>query len=977
MPLPRLASLSKRYLRLAFIFTLAAAFTWSAQAATSYSFTLPSGATTSAGVYKPDGTLVRTLWSKVYYSSGTHASSAGTAPLHWDDKDDNGNTMPAGTYQIRVLFHNVTYTWEGVIGNTSSSFNGPSVHFNFLPITAMAFTGASGYYCSGYNEAHYEFTEFDPSDPQATTGHFGEYYDYRFNLTYDRPADIYCRDWALAVADATHVYFASPNGFDTATNSNYGQPGFVTKYTISNNSTAAFTTAGQNIASGPHNTTGWGDAHQYRVYPGALKVGTQPGLSGLAVQAGGTLLAVSVAPDDTVYLFNKTTGASAGTITVTGAQGLAFAPNGDLWVISGTTVKRYTSVGTSNTLAHTISGFSAPLAVAVHPSNNDLVLVTDGGASQQIKGYTATGAAATNWSTPLGLAGGHTSNGPAIANNKFWFRDIYGGSGTFLAFQPDGSFWLGDMGNARALHFSAAQAYLNQIAYRPNENVMTADMNAPTRIFSKWMEYEVDYTQTLNPGDPTAPGGNNSWKLIRNWGHGVAATYDQFWLGGLQSVVTLNNGRTWGMVNRTDHQREIVELQSGGLHFTGILFSNSASIYHNGEIRDYTKSGGIATITRRSVSFDSAGTPTWAAATTLATAPAGATDPFYHGGYTGANGPRFPFTSSGVTISLDSSAGGASGNLGMHLGGVAKGASQWLWAASPGYLTGGVYGDGPDGLGSYSTDADSFGGWAGSTAWTNGRNVVYGYNGQWSHYSNQFMHFWDNGLFVGQFGVSGDVGTVDYPDAGPVAGFASNAFSPVMVRNGSALYVYQTDEMVHSGLHRWRIDGMDDVAEVVGSGALGGSITVNQQTTTVLSVDFESAVGGTFTRVTSTGDTQSPGGTPPDASLHVGRIDGLNTYATYHLASLASGDVLAVSLDANNDNAGGDPRGMILTLFTMLSNGTVSRRFDVTTGSNQTWQQLAKTVTLTAGETNCWIYVGTGFGQNKGFADNLKATVTR
>ena len=42
--------------------------------------------------------------------------------------------------------------------------------------------------------------------------------------------------------------------------------------------------------------------------PSGIYVGTQPGLSGLTVQQNGNLLAVSVAPDNKVYLFDKRAG---------------------------------------------------------------------------------------------------------------------------------------------------------------------------------------------------------------------------------------------------------------------------------------------------------------------------------------------------------------------------------------------------------------------------------------------------------------------------------------------------------------------------------------------------------------------------------------------------------------------------------------------------------------------------------------------
>src|SRR5687767_14475836 len=83
--------------------------------AVSAAFTLPSPATTSAGVYDSDGVLVRSLWSNVHYNSGTYTAS-------WNGLDDSGILRPNGQYELRVLSNNVQYTWEGVIGNTSDSF---------------------------------------------------------------------------------------------------------------------------------------------------------------------------------------------------------------------------------------------------------------------------------------------------------------------------------------------------------------------------------------------------------------------------------------------------------------------------------------------------------------------------------------------------------------------------------------------------------------------------------------------------------------------------------------------------------------------------------------------------------------------------------------------------------------------------------------------------------------------------------------
>ena len=65
-----------------------------------FTFNLSSSASTSAGVFKTDGTLVRTLWSAVNFNAGEHTEN-------WDGLLDDGSPAMVGTYQIKVLSNNV------------------------------------------------------------------------------------------------------------------------------------------------------------------------------------------------------------------------------------------------------------------------------------------------------------------------------------------------------------------------------------------------------------------------------------------------------------------------------------------------------------------------------------------------------------------------------------------------------------------------------------------------------------------------------------------------------------------------------------------------------------------------------------------------------------------------------------------------------------------------------------------------------
>src|SRR5258708_25512715 len=98
-----------------------------AQTKNTFSFSLPANASTSAGVFSKDSILLKTLWSGVAYTAGSHTAT-------WDGTLDDGTLAPPADYYIRVLSNNVQYHWDGVIGNTSSAVSGPTVQGFFDPL---------------------------------------------------------------------------------------------------------------------------------------------------------------------------------------------------------------------------------------------------------------------------------------------------------------------------------------------------------------------------------------------------------------------------------------------------------------------------------------------------------------------------------------------------------------------------------------------------------------------------------------------------------------------------------------------------------------------------------------------------------------------------------------------------------------------------------------------------------------------------
>ena len=756
-------------------------------ASSTFSFTLDAPCKTSAGVYTPDGTLIRTLWSKVRYQAGTNAAV-------WDGLDDNGAPTAAGLYQIKLLQHNVEYVWDGAIGNTSAELSGPTVHRSFWPMRGMAISGTNAFYVSGYNEGLYDFRSFSTTDPQRVKMSWYWIYSSQFNRMNNSSGDVNDLNWLWAAADSSRVYFAcsaTANPASLIAPNNY--PGCIISCNIADNSSATFSTGGpiQNIgANSP--------------LPNGIYVGTQPGLSGLSVQPNGNLLAASVAPDNRVYLMDKTTGAAVRSFTVPSPRRLNFSTDGTLWVISGNKVIGYTNLLTNPTANVIIPNFSQPLDVAVNPANPNIIVVADGGGSQQLKSFDRTGASL--WS--YGLAGGYQSNGATVATNKFWFFDGEN-DGTFLCFAPDGSFWVGDGGNHRSMHFSGAHTYLEQIMFQPHSYVSCVDQNDSTRVFNQFLEFKVDYSKPLAQG----------WTLVKNWRANADACHIS-WNEGLREVTTFTNGRTYAYVDNNCHNnilQELCELGTNYLRFTGIypLVTNQGrwmSLGPDGSARA-TAIGSANWYAATLTGFDSLGNPRWNPETVIASAPNGTTDPVPR--CCSFGNVRTIISTNNILISFDQSL-----NDGWHLGAVRVGDNKWLWKTSKAATW-------MDGLGNFEIMNGVQ--YPGNIAQVVDRNIIYGYHGEFFRNEGQAaqtMHYYDDGLFVGQFG---EPSPGHYPYEGALPGFAGNGDCPSLTKSTNGdYYLWVSDEGGH-GPMRWHFVNARNIREQVGSGSLGSAISLTNQ----------------------------------------------------------------------------------------------------------------------------------------------------
>jgi hypothetical protein len=522
-------------------------------------------------------------------------------------------------------------------------------------------------------------------------------------------------------------------------------------------------------------------------------------------------------------------------------------------------VRRYTAVGTAPVVAATISNLEAPLALAVSPDGGTLV-VADGGGRQQVRAFLQN--AVPLWT--LGQLGGYDVNGPAVANDKFLFRDrTYWRARAYVAYSPDGRLWVGDVGNERTLIFDGNRTYQDQVMYLPHSYTVAVDPNDPKRVFNYWCEFEVDYTKPPEQG----------WKLVRNWSAALAQNRFSGFAEGIVGVTTLTSGsvqRTFAFVpDFTTYGPDkfvLMELPATGpLRETGRRFPETRAIYPDGSLRYYENTAASQQVWSQAFAgFDNSGNPLWALPTLLVSAPTGATDPHYRGAFSSTSGARFPSTQSGAVLFFDQQKK-TPDYRGWHLGGVQTGAGKWKFRASPSgrfkkncdadmtpfpaihrpcwYQEGEIVA--PEG--SYDV-ADTRTEYGGNRVMAVGSHVVYGYHGEFwnSGQANQWLHFHESGLFLSQFGKP------NYPtpnrDAA-LAGAAGNAFSPALLTVNGTIYLWHNDESAHAGVHRWKLEGahtLQEIDVVLDTTAIGPKLRGGFNSSGVFTVSFAAAPGATY-----------------------------------------------------------------------------------------------------------------------------------
>ena len=749
-------------------------------------FYIPYRAIVSMGIFtRSDSVLTRTLISADTLEAGWHIKE-------WKGDNDEGNAVVnayAGGYVARVIYHDIRDTWEGVLGNTSAEFTGPSVHRGWDGFFGMASTKGKMYYAKGYSEGSPSHIYFQQSDPQR-----------RVVLLPNSKTGM---SPYLVCADSSRVYFF---GGDAFAKNSFGVVFDAT------------TDLEVPMSAGRAVTCYAGYTYQNAIdylasdstIADALLSNATP--TGAAVQISGNKLIVARGYMNLLHILDKTTGDSIGTFGVINPRQIAFDSQDKLWMISGiATVAQYTvnDDGTLTPTGLTLPGCESPMALAVSPTTGQ-IYVSDGGTKQQIRIYSSTGALQAAW----GDQGGYLVSSLA-STNKFYFNDVAGRfKNTYLAFQPNGSVWVGDVGNYRALHYTASRAYVEQIQYIPRAYSSWVDKKNPKTVTGNWLEFEVDYSKPLAPN-------NGSWKLVRNHGAKVTSQYQTVGSADnnlLRSIVTFPNGRRYAMLgNKVTALNELIEL-SDTIRYTGITLGSFDQLYKDGSIR------GIARATPPNPQYwtrrDFTGTlsngdPTFTASYTIATTgPTTAADPLFQGN--NIKNRAAEITATGIIPVIRENISGT--GIKWFLGGVKVGENRFRFRGARGTPT--TYtGDYPA-HGEYDRGNQVKG--TGIAAMSQGRFITWGYHGEFwkASQTNEYQLVYDNGLFIKRFGTT----RYDTDRQGlviPPAQMAGNAFSGNFIdatpetSDDDVLYYYHNDENYHSGIHRWKLWNLKSLGEIV------------------------------------------------------------------------------------------------------------------------------------------------------------------
>jgi hypothetical protein len=751
-----------------------------------FAYTVPEGSTmSSAGVYQGD-TLVRELWGNKPEISGIGKTGI------WDGRLNNLSVASAGTYDIRVQTHGIETAWEGVGGNTAwPATNLGTMQRGYQFMRNIVQTNSKRlHYVKHFTEGESPAGYVTPTDLQNRVElfpRFGVGTTSEFNAT-----------------DGLGVWL-------TRLNRNKGNetvmPSWTTGYSDTTGKFLSF-------SSGTSYTPDPDHPEQAEPAINFLNPGDTSNIpTGLAVQRTGNLLFMPYSGNK-VTVANKLTGAVLGSTTMPTPSSGTVDGDDNPWFISAGQVLKYTANPTTGALASTgapLPNLVAPLAISAY---GDLMMVCDGGTSQQRKLYRLS-TRELLYTSPI--AGGYANN-PNVFPDRHCFSDAAGTTdapGVHLL--ADGSYWIVETTLCRAQHFAADHSLLEQIAYIDHAYQLAVDQNNPKSVFVKGLEFEIDYSKPWPEGA----------KLVRFWRAMMPAAFfklnnrkQSIEVSPFNQVATLSNGGRyiWIRERERDLFREF-ELTQTAFRPTGASETIPVSLGADGSLNyaSFVNNGkDYQTRARYLTSFDANRNPQRAAAVEVHLAPnVGDQAPIDYSGYPSAT--AFVRTASGKRVffqdGLMRKLGDKVFGYGYHIGigpEKGKGYTALTAFATPGaeyrgpYPTDGSYDVGNHG--DYKVGTQQ--GYGGGQVRAAGEIIYYNYYGEfWGPEGKQL----NKRALIHSSGLPLLVAGPTYKDAdnsptgyfGGMAGGVQMGEFLLHPTNADEAFEYHSEENGFCGAHRW------------------------------------------------------------------------------------------------------------------------------------------------------------------------------
>lgn len=756
-------------------------------------YTLTSAKSVSSGVYDANDNLLRELETMTVKQAGTY-----NAPT-WDGLDNEGNNVSAQGDHYKIVANAITDTWEGVIGNTSSSFTGKNIHKEYHFYREMLIHSDTMYLASGYTESAGSIVAASLSDMGTKL--------------LIMPGYLQQQNTDRIATDGISMYSSgcsagNADGFNADTS--YLQGVLLSELT-------------------PEETvhprqwleyyTFQGDTHQifgstFKVTDKVVTPGQVIETTGLAVQVSANNLFLAREELNSLKVIDKR--ANQGNVLQNYTNYLApkhckVDGSDNLWFIhdvGGTeTIEKFTvnaSTGALTSTGFTITGNNIT-AMAFNADYSILAVADiDVNGDHRVHGYNTT-TGAESWI--LGRAENYLES-PIVYNDKFLFKDKWDDPQTYnsLAFENDGSLWVMDQGNKRWIKFNPSRVWEAEYMWLDASLSCQVDPNNNTEVYSEHLEFIVDYSLPMQPNNA-----NQAWRLLRNY---VETSFSNGATKGILDITTLSNGKTYGI---TDHltisdRNIIVELTDTGYRDTGVFIDRvlGANMKPDGTLyfKNPYEGGGITSILKQTLTgFDGSSNPIYTPKVEISRLPP--SSPIVSGSPGGDM--LGEFLSDGKMVVFQGFRQGAGtyhlGVLDFVAGNITtdfvwKTAKEVVYAPGSPYPLDGTF----DGRLSSLRPA--------SKALVIDDMIVWNYFGEfWENLQTNKYHMVNkDGLQLKVFGVASP-NRSDVLDG--AAGYAGNAHNPKVTKVGNDIYLWHNDASHHGGVHRWKLSNLDSIEEFI------------------------------------------------------------------------------------------------------------------------------------------------------------------